>query len=247
MSPVFPDFDLTGRVALVIGCGETGTSLARALGRACATIILVDPCGKQLSAAKARLADEGIAATGIPFDISGRDQAFDLVRRVVQSHGKVDVLVNAMENFLGKAAVAITAEEWKRSLHVNLKSVFWACQAAGKHMLEQGEGSIINLSSVAGALGFPDCLAFAASKGGVEQLTRTLGVEWICRGVRVNAIAGWSEGLSGQLGSSQSDKTPLGRLTTARDFEGLSIYLASPASAALSGEIIRIDGGYSAQ
>ena len=114
-------------------------------------------------------------------------------------------------------------------------------------MLARGEGSIINLSSLAASLGFPNCVGFAASKGGVEQMTRTLGVEWIRRGVRVNAIAGWGEGLRRQLGATGAERIPMGRFANAADLEGTAIYLASRASAALSGQIIHVDGGYSAQ
>lgn len=241
------DFDLSERVALVVGCSEAGVSLALALGQSGAEIILSDSCTGRIQAAQATLKAEGVAAAGIPFQIDGRDDAVELVNRVVSRHAKLDILVNAQEQFLDKPAVDVTTGEWGHSLHVNLKMVFWTCQAAGKHMLTRGEGSIINLSSLAASLGFPNCVGFAASKGGVEQMTRTLGVEWIRRGVRVNAIAGMGEGLRRQLGATGAERNPMGRFANAADLEGAAIYLASPASAALSGQILHIDGGYSAQ
>ncbi len=179
--------------------------------------------------------------------VEGRNDALALVEKAVHFHGRIDILVNAVENFFWKPTTDITPQEWNKSVTLQLKAVFWMCQAAGKHMLPRGSGSIINLSSLAGSLGFSDCLPFAASKGGVDQITRTLGVEWIKRGVRVNAIAIWSDGLRHTPDPSWLRRTPLGRLPEPDELGTTVVYLASPASSVIAGQILKIDGGYSAQ
>lgn len=242
-----PTLELTGLVALVVGCGETGLNLAMALGRAGAKSILTDPNHDELMKSKSVMQEAGLETDTVAFHVTGRDQAFDLAEQVIRDHGKIDILVNALEDFVGKPATEITAAEWQQSVDLHLKAVFWMCQATGKHMLHRGSGSIINLSSVASSLGFSNSLAFAACKGGVDQLTRTLGVEWMRRGVRVNAIASWSDGLRKNPDPLWVERTPLGRLPDSTELAGTVVYLASPASSVVSGQIINADGGYVAQ
>lgn len=239
--------ELTGLVALVVGCGETGLNLAMALARAGARTVLTDPSPDLLTKSEAAMKAAGLEADTVAFRLAGRDPAFDLAGQVIRDHGKIDILVNALENFVEKPATEITSAEWQQSVNLHLKTVFWMCQAAGKHMLQRGSGSIINLSSVAGSLGFSNSLAFATCKGGVDQMTRTLGVEWMRRGVRVNAIAPWSDGLRKNPEPLWLERTPLGRLPDPAELAGTVVFLASPASSVVSGQVLNADGGYSAQ
>ena len=242
-----PAFDLTNQVALVMGCGESGIAIARALGHAGAKLIVSDPDGARSKKTESELHAQGLEASTVAYVLEGRDDALHLAEKAISTQGRVDILVNAVEDFFWKPATEITPAEWNRSINLQLKAVFWMCQAAGKHMLQRGSGSIINLSSLAGSLGFSDCLSFAASKGGVDQITRTLGVEWIKRGVRVNAIAIWSDGLRLTPDASWLRRTPLGRLPEPDEIGTTAVYLASGASAVLAGQILKVDGGYSAQ
>ena len=242
-----PSSELTGLVALVVGCGETGLSLAMALGRAGAKTVLTDPNSDLLIKSAASMKAAGLNDNTVAFDLAGRDQAFDLAGQIIRDHGKIDILVNALEDFVQKPATEITPAEWQQSVNLHLKAVFWMCQAAGKHMLQRGSGSIINLSSVAGSLGFSNSLAFATCKGGVDQMTRTLGVEWMRRGVRVNAIAPWSDGFRKDPDPLWLERTPLGRFPDPAELAGTVVFLASSASSVVSGQILNADGGYSAQ
>lgn len=239
-----PAFDLTDKIALVMGCGETGLAIAQALSSAGATIVLSDPDSELLKNSAVQLR---AAADTVDYFVEGRNDALDLAAKVIGAHGQIDILVNAVEDFFWKPTTEITPSEWDKSVNLQLKAVFWMCQAVGKHMLQRGSGSIINLSSLAGSLGFSDCLSFAASKGGVDQITRTLGVEWIKRGVRVNSIAIWSDGLRQKPDPAWLRRTPLGRLPEPGEIGATAVYLASPASAVVTGQILKIDGGYSAQ
>ncbi len=234
-------------VALIMGCGETGLSLAMALASAGAKSVLTDPDHELVMRSEAAMNRNGLDTGYVNFCMAGRDQAFDLAERVIHDHGKIDILVNALEDFEGKPATEISPDEWKHSVNLHLKTVFWMCQAAGKHMLQRGSGSIINLSSLAGSLGFSNSLAFAACKGGVDQMTRTLGVEWMRRGVRVNAIAAWSDGMRKNPDPLWLERNPLGRLPDPGELGGTAVYLASAASSVVSGQILNTDGGYSAQ
>jgi gluconate 5-dehydrogenase len=242
--------DLTGKVAIVVGTGESAVAMAQALGAAGAGTVLVGSDDNSLEAAINQLQASGCQVQGIVTDCSDKEQVVQLTESVKRQYGRIDVLVNAWEQFERGLAVDIEPEAWRDSVRIHIKAVFLACQTVGKQMLEQGEGSIINLSSTAGSLGLARTAAFAACKGGVDQLTRVLGAEWIRRGVRVNAIASWSDAL--RLPAEEEwfrpdRKIPSGRFTQPADLAGTVVYLASSASASVAGQIVHVDGGYAAQ
>jgi len=231
-------FDLSNQIALVLGAGETGQVLASTLGEFGALAILSDSADK-------------LARSEAPVQIpSHPDQAESLsglASEIISRYGKIDLLINAWEPFCHKAAVEISPEDWKAYVRAPIKAVFSSCQVFGGIMLRQGSGNILNLSSVAGSLGFAQTLAFSTSKGGIDQLTRTLGVEWVSRGVRVNGIAGWSDALRDLKDQPWKKRIPSGAMTAASDLASAAIYLASPASRGVTGQILFVDGGYSAQ
>ncbi|WP_127584738.1 SDR family NAD(P)-dependent oxidoreductase [Paenibacillus koleovorans] len=242
-------FDLTGKVALVIGAGETGVAIAQALGTAGAQLVLADSARGPLESAAEVLGSLGFKPDCRMADPSVKDQALWLVETIKVDYGKIDILVNAREHYVRGPAAEMGLDDWQKAVHINIKGVFYACQAVGKQMLLQGSGSIINLSSVAGMLGIAQTVAFAASKGSVDQLTRTLGVEWFPRGVRVNAIAAWNDGMREEDGPLRVmiEKSPAGRMTKPNELAGTAVYLASRASSSVTGQIVYVDGGYTAQ
>jgi 2-deoxy-D-gluconate 3-dehydrogenase len=241
-------FELTGKVALVIGSGETAIALAQAVCLAGAATTLVGSDAASLHASVDRLNAAGCSIEAIVADVSDKAQAVSLAEQISGKYGKIDVLINAWEQFERARAVDIEPAAWQQTVRIHIKGVFLACQAIGLKMLKQGEGSIINLSSVAGSYGIAESVAFAACKGGVDQLTRVLGAEWIKRGVRVNAISTWSDGLREYNDAllHAAERIPLGRYTQPSELAGIVVYMASTASGAMSGQIVHIDGGFAA-
>ena len=188
--PAYPSFDLTDRVALVTGAGRgIGRDLALALAHAGARVV-----------AGSRTTDEvdGVAAEIVDGWRAGQRRAGRRPRpgehrgggdQHGDRHGRIDILVNNAGVGTNHDALDVTEDDWDEVLDVNLKGLFFMCQAAGRHMVRAGRGRIVNLSSQAGSVGIRRHAAYCASKGGVEQLTRVLALEWAPHGVTVNAVA----------------------------------------------------------
>ncbi|HZB23692.1 MAG TPA: SDR family oxidoreductase [Gaiellaceae bacterium] len=238
-----PSFDLTGAVALVTGAGRgIGRDLAVALAGAGATVV---------SGVRA-----GDAPTE-PVTIDLREVASirAAVDDVVERHGKLDVLVNNAGLGTNHDALDATEDEWDDLMAVNLRGLFFACQAAGRHMVERGYGRIVNMSSQAGHVGIPRHAAYSASKGGVELLTKVLALEWGASGVTVNAVAptfvrtpGTAERLDDPaFRADVVSRIPVGRVGTTSEVAAAVIFLASPAASLVNGTSIVVDGGWTAQ
>jgi 2-dehydro-3-deoxy-D-gluconate 5-dehydrogenase len=241
-------FDLTGRVAIVTGGGGgLGQEIARGLADFGARVVVAD-----LDAERAEEA-AGEIAGGRPaqVDVTAADSVRRLVSRVADEDGRIDVLVNAAGVFKTGPAERLSLDEWDAVLKVNLTGVFLATQAVGAVMLRQGRGKVVNLTSVSSRVGNPEYAAYAASKGGVAQLTRVLGAEWGPRGVNVNAIGpaftetGLTRSYLQQPGRREQvlAKIPLGRLGQPRDVVGAAVFLASDAADFVVGQTIYVDGG----
>ena len=252
-------FGLRERVAVVTGAakGGLGAHVAQALASAGARVALVDLPDRhaELDATLASLAGEGhVALVG---DVTDEKQVADVFDAAGAQLGPVDILVQAAGIMLRKAAIETTLEEWSRVLEVNLTGTWLTNTAAARRMLDRG-GRIVNVSSVytniVGPLPEP---AYYASKGGVAQLTRGLAMEWSKRGINVNCIAPgvfyptrMTEPLAATPGVLQAmeERTFLGRLgDPSRDIGGLVVFLASPAAAYVTGQVIFCDGGWSAR
>jgi NAD(P)-dependent dehydrogenase (short-subunit alcohol dehydrogenase family) len=245
-------FDLTGKIAWVTGAGKgIGRAIAVALADAGATLALTSRTKTDLDELAGELPGETLVLPGSVDDSAFADEA---VRAIVDRHGRLDVLVNSAGiSPTFKRSERCTDDEWRQVLDVNLSGTYYCSRAAGTRMLEQGAGSIINVSSVHGRTGFPRIAAYAASKGGVEALTRVLAVEWADRGVRVNTLApGYfhtdlSEDLvSSRWGEKIVGETPLGRVGDTRELGGAAVFLASDASTYATGSTLSIDGGWTA-
>lgn len=196
----------------------------------------------------------GAAALAVPGDVSSEEAVREMVGAVMAAFGRIDVLVNNA----GISAI-VPAEEtslgaWNRTLAVNLTGPFLTCREFGKEMLRRGEGSIVNISSVAGLMGIADRAAYNASKHGLIGLTRTLAAEWGGRGVRVNAVCpGWvktemdeeDQGSGGYTDEDIEGRTPMGRFAAPDDIARAVAFLADPAqSAYVNGHTLSVDGGW---
>ncbi len=242
-------FDITGRKAIVTGaCGGLGREIARALRDADAEVLAMD-----ISDNLEEICLEDHLAYAVKANLGDRNslkQGFDEALRAL--NGRIDILVNCAGVQRRYPCEDFPMEDWDFVTEINLNAVFELSQMAGRIMLAQGSGKIINVASMLSYFGGKNVPAYAASKGGVMQLTRALAVAWAKRNVQVNAIApGYmatemNTALMNDKSRSVSilERIPAGRWGNGEDVAGPVLFLASPASDYLSGAIIPVDGGY---
>ncbi|MBS0641148.1 MAG: SDR family oxidoreductase [Acetobacteraceae bacterium] len=246
------DFDLTGKVCVVTGGGRgIGRGMAEGLYRHGATVVI---SGRGMATLEETAKAMGDRAIPVACDVSKEDQVIALRDAVLQRCGKIDVLVNnAGVDPIFKVAEKTALDEWQHIIDINLTGTFLCCKYIGGAMGEGG--SVINVSSVAGHGGLPRSVPYCASKGGVEMMTKALAIDWASRGVRANTLApGWVDTeLTHNLlthdvhGKRMLERTPLGRFATPRDMAGGVVFLASDASAFMTGQSLVIDGGWGAE
>lgn len=245
-------FSLTGRTALVTGAGSgLGRAAAVALAEAGAWVACLD-INLEGAEKTARLT----GGEAYALDVSDAEAAERTVSDLADRRGRLQVLVNSAGIAGRGPAFSHDEETFDRLLAVNLKGTFLMCRAVGGRMAEAGGGSIVNIASIAGLVGYPGSVGYQASKGGVVQLTRTLAVEWAEAGVRVNAVA------PGQVGTELVRKmwetepelrdfflsrTPLRRLGDPEDIAWPIVFLAGDGAAMITGQILAVDGGYTSQ
>ena len=259
MSVAFPDgfvaglFSLEGRVAVVAG-GASGLGAAIALGlaQAGASIAVVDVDTERAGEVCASIGDAGGTAAAFTADVTDSAAVDRAVSEVVARLGGVDVLVNSAGTAFRSPAEEFPEERFDAVVALNLKGTFLLCQRFGRRMLEQGRGSIVNIASIGGFIAYPHTSAYLATKGAVVQLTRALALEWIGR-VRVNGIApGLCDSPLTRARAQQSTVTSdfirarmlRERLILPRELVGAAVFLASDASALVTGHTLAVDDGY---
>lgn len=245
---------LRDRVALVTGAGRgIGRGLALAFAREGAHVVLVSRTLEELEAVAKEVEVLGRGALPISTDVRDQQSVQAAVDAAVERFGRIDILLNAAGIPMVSPTAELAFEEWERAIDINLTGTFLFCQAVGRVMLTQGSGSIINIGSIHSFQGIPMRAAYAASKGGVLQFTRSLAVEWAPHGVRVNCISpGWIRTpLQDQLvAAGKLDRAPIIARTPARrigeveDLVGPAVFLASDESAFVIGEQMVVDGGW---
>lgn len=249
-----PLFDLTGRVALVTGAAQNmGRAAALALAEIGADLLIADVNEQGLAGTAETIRGLGRCAVPAVYDVWNEEQIRAMYRQVDREFGRIDVVVNIPGgNKLGHPE-EITVAHFTEVIHATLVSKFISCQEAGRRMLAQGKGSIINMASIGGVrtLGRGN-FAYSIGQAGVIQMTRELSTEWGDRGVRVNALA--PAQMTNPSFDIRMDNTPglrarflrgipLGRLGVPDDIKGVVMFLASDASAFVTGSVLACDGG----
>ena len=248
-------FDLTGRVAVVTGGnGVIGLGMARGLAQAGAAVMLAARnVAKSQDAVKA-LEAAGARAAMVRVDVTSEASCREMIAKTVERFGRLDILVNNAGTNIRKQPQEYTLQEWHTVLETNLTSAFLTSHAAYPAMLRAGGGKIINVGSMMSIFGAPFTAPYAASKGGIVQLTKALATAWAKDNIQVNAVLpGWIDTDLTRKAREQVPglhdrvvaRTPAGRWGTPDEHAGVAVFLASPASAFVTGTAIPVDGGYS--
>jgi 2-deoxy-D-gluconate 3-dehydrogenase len=250
-------FDLSGRVAIVTGGnGGIGLGMARGLAEAGAAVVLAGRnVGKSTDAVK-ELEARGARAAMVKVDVTSEPSCREMVQKAVERFGRLDILVNNAGTNVRKQPQEYTLDEYRLVLETNLTSAFVCSQAAYPHMVRAGGGKIINIGSMMSIFGASFTAPYAASKGGIVQLTKALATAWAKDNIQVNAVLpGWidtdltrkaREQVAG-LHERVLARTPAGRWGTPDDHAGIAVFLAGAASDFVTGTAIAVDGGYSVQ
>lgn len=248
-------FGLQGKTALVTGGSSgLGEGIALALGLAGAEIAIAARRESLLGEASERLSAQGITVSSFSADLSELQQAQDLSQQVLRKLGKVDILVNAAGINLRESFSDVSPQSWQEQLNVQLAAPFFMTQALAPQMKERHWGRVINIASLQSYRAFANSAPYGAAKGGVLQLTRAIAQEWSKFGITCNAIGPgyFPTALTVPVFSDpalvkmHAERTAIGRNGEVQDLNGLAIFLASNASAYITGQTIMIDGGYTA-
>jgi 2-deoxy-D-gluconate 3-dehydrogenase len=250
-------FDLSGKVAVVTGGnGGIGLGMAKGLAGAGATIVVGGRDAAKNADAVKQIEAIGGKAAAIPVDVLKEESCRALIADTMKAHGRLDILVNNAGMSIRKQPEELALAEWHTVLDSNLTSAFLCSNAAFPAMKKRGAGKIVNIGSMMSIFGAPFATAYAASKGGMVQMTRSMATAWAKDNIQVNAILpGWidtaltrraREQVSG-LHESVLKRTPAGRWGVPDDFAGIAVFLGAAASDFVTGAAITVDGGYSVQ
>lgn len=247
-------FDLTGRVALVTGSSRgLGQTFARALAAAGADLVVTSRRADDLAPFVDEIRALGRECLPLACDVRDVTSIRDMVEAAVGRYGRIDALVNNAGCNVRKPALEVTEEDWDLILDTNLRGTFFTAQAVGRHMVAAGHGRIVNVGSVTAVAGYAGLAPYGASRGGVKQLTMSLADDWGPHGVTVNCLApGWFRTAQNAVMYEDAewvayleDRIPLRRPGTPTDLEGAVVFLASDASAYVTGQTLLVDGGIS--
>jgi 2-deoxy-D-gluconate 3-dehydrogenase len=250
---VLEKFSLRGKTAVVIGASRgLGQGMARALAEAGADLALVARTVSSIDELAEEVKGLNRKCLPLPKDVSKLSEIESMVNRVIEAFGKIDILINSQGTQVRKPALEMTEKDWDGLMSVNLKSVFFSCQAVGREMARQGKGKIINVASLTSMIGLPNISIYGASKGGVAQLTKALAVEWAPHHINVNAVLPgyYKTALTEDLFKNEEkakwvlSRIPLARTGLPEDLAGTVVFLSSEASDYITGQILPVDGGW---
>ncbi len=246
-------FEIKNKVALVTGSTRgLGEVAAKSLAKAGADIAVCGRDALDLERVTNSIREMGRNAKGFSIDVTDKNIVFQVVEKILKYFGQIDILVNNAGINYRIPVLEYPEEEWDRVINTNLKGYFLMAQAVVPQMIEKGYGKVINMSSILGTIGLPHQLAYASSKGGVDQMTKVMALEWAKQGVRVNAIGPtyFETELVAQIRDDTerfnfiNERTPMGRWGYPPELEGSVIFLASPASDFITGQTLYVDGGW---
>jgi NAD(P)-dependent dehydrogenase (short-subunit alcohol dehydrogenase family) len=271
---MLPEFELNGRIAVITGGGRgIGRDIALTYAEAGADVVLAARSQAEVDEVAAEVEATGRRALAVKTDVTDSAQVDALVATAIEKFGQVDIMVNnaGVVHFLplvplpggGPESVRIsrpptspvTDDEWNHVMDVNVNGVMYGCRAVGPHMLERGSGKVINISSTNGHMGVPYVSLYNVSKAAVNMLTRVLALEWAEHGVQVNALApgAFHTRMTDNVWTSDEGSAenlagiPMGKHGDLRDLGLLAVYLGSPASNYMTGQIVHLDGGRTAK
>lgn len=253
---ILDQFKLTGKRALVVGgAGDLGQAILEALVQAGAHAVVID-LSEQVNEVARALSEQGFSVSGLQVDISNRDEIKSSVLKANELlGGSIDILVNSAGIQRRKPSEDFLEADWDDVLNINLTAAFIYCQQVGRQMIAQSYGKIINIASMQSFLGGITIPAYAASKGGIAQLTKALSNDWSSKGINVNAIApGYMDTrlnvalINDPVRNQEAlSRIPKKRWGVGSDLQGAAVFLASPASDYVCGSVIAVDGGYLAR
>jgi gluconate 5-dehydrogenase len=247
-------FDLTGKIALITGASRgLGQTFGRALARAGADLVITSRDAGSLKPFQEEIEAMGRKALALRLDVRDYESIQQMAEAAVAHYGKIDILVNNAGCNVRKRALDVTWDDWNLVLETNLRGAFFVAQAAARHMVTRKYGRIINIGSVTSVLGYAGLGPYGASRGGIKQLTMSLADDWGVHGITVNCLApGWFKTAQNTAMYEDEewvkylcDRIPLKRPGQPPDLEGAVVFLASDASAYVTGQTLLVDGGIS--
>ena len=247
-------FDLTGKVAIVTGTSRgLGQYMGRALAKAGANLVITSRKVDSLTEFKEEIESLGRKALPLELDVCDYDSIQEMVDSAHSHYGRIDILVNNAGCNVRKPAVDVTWDDWNLVLDTNLRGTFFTAQAVAKKMIPENYGRIINIGSVTCVAGYAGLGPYCASRGGTKQLTMSLADDWGKHGITVNCLApGWFKTAQNAVLYEQTnwleylcDRIPLNRPGQPNDLDGAVVFLASDASAYITGQTLLVDGGIS--
>src|SRR5437899_2701190 len=245
-------FDLSGRVALVTGASRgLGQYLGRALAQAGADLVVTARRGEDTESFAAEVRALGRRVASLSLDVRDESSIRTMAEAAEAAFGKIDILVNNAGCNVRKASLEVTWDDWNKVLDTNLRGAFFVAQAVARRMVPRGYGRVVNIGSVTSVFGYGGIAPYCASRGGVKQLTMSLADEWGRHGINVNCLApGWFRTEQNKVLYENPrwvdylcERIPLHRPGLPNDLDGAIVFLASEASAYVTGQTLLVDGG----